>query len=341
MTFEATFPRIGVVIIGVNVQPYIADCVKSVLAVDYPQALLEVVYADGGSTDNSNVIARTHGARVIESNEEHPTASSGRNAGWRALRAPFILFLDADTTLDPGFLKRSIMEFKDQTVAVCGLRQERYPYRNLYHMIAAMEWDSEIGPCRFFGGDILIRRDVLEKTNGYDESLWGGEDPDLSYRVRKLGFQIVRLDHPMTTHDINMSTFKQYLKRAYRTGYNYVNLSLRYLRDPEKMWLREVIRIVYKALLPVFLIACGIAFGHPAIGLLLALVIFMRPLLAFARLKEEFRQNSKYTLVYVIHSAVVIYPQFLGIIRCLYGILAGRPLQNSAKSFSPNSRTST
>jgi len=332
VTPYATLPRIGVVAIGVNVQSYIADCIDSVHAADYPRALLEIVYVDGGSTDKSVDIAKSCGARIVPSDEERPTASGGRNAGWRALEAPYILFLDSDTMLDPGFLKRALPEIKNQVAAVCGLRRERHPYRNLYHMITAMEWHFEIGPCRYFGGDVLIRRDVLEKTNGYDESLWGGEDPELSYRVRQKGFQIIRLDVPMTLHDINMGTFKQYFKRAYRTGYNYANLSIRHLGRPEKMWLPEVIRVVYKALLPIFLIVCGIAFGHPLVGFLLALAVFSRPLLAFARLKEEYRENGKNTLIYVIHTAVVVYPQFFGVLRYFWGAIARRPLQNKAKT---------
>lgn len=336
MTPDATLPKIGVVIIGVNVQRYIADCIESVHAADYPRTLVEIVYVDGGSTDNTVNIAKAHGARVVLSEDEHPTPSGDRNAGWRGLNAPYILFLDSDTTLDPGFLKRALSEIKNQVAAVCGHRQERHPYRNLYHMIAAMEWRDEIGLCRYFGGDVLIRRDALEKTNGYDESLWGGEDPDLSYRVRQLGFQVIRLDVPMTTHDINMSTFRQYFKRAHRTGYNYISVCLRHLRNPEKMWLSEIIRIVYKALLPVLLIIFGIAFGYPMTGLLLALVIYFRPLLAFSRLKEEYRENNKNTFIYVIHSAVVVYPQFLGILRYLYGVILGRPLQNKSKTPSPH-----
>ena len=79
------------------------------------------------------------------------------------------------------------------------------------------------------------------------EDLIAGEDPELSYRIRQSGWQILRIDAQMTTHDINMSTFRQYLKRAYRSGHAYAEIALRFLRNEEKLWLKELTRIVVKA----------------------------------------------------------------------------------------------
>ena len=115
-----------------------------------------------------------------------------------------------------------------------------------------MEWHYETGPCRYFGGEVLVRRSVLETTGGFDEDLVAGEDPELSYRIRRNGWQILRIDAPMSIHDINMTNFRQYLKRAYRSGYAYVEIALRFIRKPEKLWLKESIRILVKALLPIW-----------------------------------------------------------------------------------------
>jgi cellulose synthase/poly-beta-1,6-N-acetylglucosamine synthase-like glycosyltransferase len=331
VTSDTDFPRIGVVIIGVNAERYLADCIESVRAADYPQDRLEIVYSDGGSTDATLEIARAHGARIVPPDEERPTPSGGRNSGWRALDTTHVLFLDCDTMLDPAFLKLALPALRGPVAAVCGQRYERYPYRNVYHLIMSMEWRAETGYCRYFGGDVLILRDALEKTNGYDVSVLVGEDPELSYRVRKCGFQVVRLDTRVTTHDINMSSFRQYWKRAVRTGYSYVEVCLRHIKDPEKMWLREVVRIVYKALLPIVLILAGAASGHLIIGLILGLLVLARPLFSFARLQREYRENTRNTLIYVLHSAFVVYPQFIGMLRYFWGRVAGKPLRNKPR----------
>jgi len=324
-----TQPKIGVVIIGINVRNYLADCIRSVQSADYPQELLEIVYVDGGSRDDSPQIAKSFGGvKVIELKDRHPTPGRGRNAGWRALSTPLIQFLDADTLLHPGWFKQTLPVLNDQTAAVCGHRREIYPSKNIYHVLTDMEWHYEIGPCRYFGGDVLVDRGALEKTGGFDDQLVAGEDPELSYRIREQGRQILRIDIPMTVHDINMSTLGQYLKRAYRSGYAYAEIALRFIKKREKLWLKELIRITYKALVPIALVMAGFMVGKVWIGIFLGLLILGRPFFRLGRLKQNFQQPWKYMFLYAGHTALVVYPQFGGILRYFWGRVFGRPLKN-------------
>ena len=325
----ATLPEIGVVIIGVNVERYLADCIRSVHAADYPRELLKIVYVDGGSRDASVRIARgVEGVEVIELNDRHPTPGRGRNAGWKTLAAPLIQFMDADTVLDPDWFQRACAVLDDSKPAVCGHRRERYPQKNVYHRFTEMEWHYETGPCRYFGGEVLVRRSVLETTGGFDEDLVAGEDPELSYRIRRNGWQILRIDAPMSIHDINMTTFRQYLRRAFRSGYAYAEIALRFIRNPEKLWLKESIRIVGKALLPICLVVAGILTGNTGWGILLGLLILFRPLFNLGRLKQGSQQPWGTVLLYAGHTALVVYPQFWGMMRYFWGRATGRPLQN-------------
>ncbi|MEE8540816.1 MAG: glycosyltransferase family 2 protein, partial [Desulfobacterales bacterium] len=158
-------PPIGVVIIGVNVKQYLADCIRSVRSADYPQDRIEIVYVDGGSRDESPQLAKAHsGVRVIELKDRHPTPGRGRNAGWQMLATPLIQFLDADTILNPLWFKKALSRLDEDIVAVCGHRREKFPHKNFLHVLTEMEWHYELGPCRYFGGDVLVKREALEKT---------------------------------------------------------------------------------------------------------------------------------------------------------------------------------
>lgn len=132
----------------------------------------------------------------------------------------------------------------------------------------------------------------------------------------------------MTRHDINMSTFGQYLKRAYRSGYAYAEIGFRFIKNKEKLWLKELIRITYKAVVPIALILAGFIIGKVWLGVLLGLLILGKPFFRLNRLKKDFRQPWKYTLLYAGHSALVVYPQFWGILRYLLGRAFGNPLRN-------------
>jgi GT2 family glycosyltransferase len=324
-----TQPKIGVVIIGINVEKYLSDCIRSVQSADYPQERLEVVYVDGGSRDNSPAIAKAiDGVTVIELNDRYPTPGRGRNAGWKFLSTPLIQFMDADTEIDPRWFKDAYRLLSEQVVAVCGHRREKFPTKNNYHRLVNMEWLYEIGPCRYFGGEVLIKREVLEETGGYDEALIAGEDPELSYRIRQIGWQILRIDTQMTTHDINMSTFRQYLKRAFRSGHAYAEIALRFVRNEEKLWLKELTRIVVKAIIPVSFVILGVMIGKTVLGLLLGLLILGKPYFRLGRIKRQYRQTWKTSILYVGHTALVVYPQFCGVLRYFWGIFTRNPLKN-------------
>ncbi|HHO76656.1 MAG TPA: glycosyltransferase [Deltaproteobacteria bacterium] len=329
-------PAIGVVIIGINVERYLADCIHSVQASHYPQELLTIVYVDGGSRDTSVAVAKDiEGVTVVELDDVHPTPGRGRNAGWKIADTPFIQFLDADTLVDPDWFSKALGHINGRTVAVCGRRRERDRERNLFHAITDMEWIYETGPCRYFGGDVLIKREVLEATAGFDEALVAGEDPELSYRVRQLGFQILRIDIPMTLHDINMSSWSQYFRRAYRSGYAYAEIGMRFIRNRERLWLRELARIVIRAVAPPAVIFAGYLTGFKTPGIILGLLVLLRPILRMGNLLKTFGQTRTMTFAYACHSILVIYPQFLGIARYFWGKFNDAPLQNQGVADRP------
>lgn len=333
-------PEIGVVIIGINVASYIADCIRSVHLADYPQERISVIYVDGGSMDDSIGIAKSFDqVTVVELDDPHPTPGRGRNAGWKALSTPYIQFMDADTIVHPDWFKRSIDRIEGQCVAVCGHRRERYPQKNIFHVLTEMEWHYEMGPCRYFGGEVLLKRTVLEETGGFDENLVAGEDPELSYRIRQNGWEIQRLDLPMTRHDINMRHLRQYIKRAYRSGYAYAEIGLRFMRNTEKMWLKELIRVTAKAMLPILLISGGVMVGWAGTGLFLGLIVLFRPMFSLPRLKRTYGQTWTHTLTYAVHSACVVFPQFFGVLRYLSGKALGRPLKNKGRAAVTETRT--
>ena len=326
---EKQYPNIAVVIIGINVESYISECIKSVLDSKYPADRLKIVFVDGGSNDRSVELARRFSeVRVIELKDPSPTPGKGRNAGFRAAQAPLIQFMDADTTLHPEWFEKALPYFKDKVAAVCGNRKERYPDKNFYHTIGNIEWHYKEGPCRYFGGEAMIRRDILEQCGGYDESLVAGEDPDLSYRIRQHDRVIYRIKEDMTTHDLNMTRFRQYLKRAFRTGHAYAEIGLRYVRNKEKMWLREFLRICAGLCFPWLILALGLLSGNLVLGIILALVMAFRPLWKTFRFRREFNLTTAAAFLYALHLSFVVYPQFAGVLRYVYTLIFDSPLRN-------------
>lgn len=324
------------VIIGVNAASTLSRCIESVLRSRYSRGRIFIYYVDGGSTDESVAVARRFAdVWVIELHPEYPTPGLGRNAGWRAGTSPLVQFLDSDTILDPEWMEKAAEAIASapNVGAVRGNRKEMHPEASVYNWIADLEWNAPPGECEAFGGDVMIWRRVLEATGGYDELLVGGEDPELSQRVRLQGFAIRQLDEPMTRHDLAMTRPGQYWRRAYRTGYGYAAVTLRFMTTAHGFWFHELIRIIVRGGGALALFAAGIV-GAGRQPSLLTLWIPAVLLLLFPRLFRisYFMTDKSLSPVdagkYAWHCSLIVVPEFFGVLRFVFGTLFGRPLRN-------------
>ena len=226
--------------IGRNEGPRLAACFESIRAARQLPEPTELIYVDSHSTDGSPECAASYAAKVVELGPGKTTAARARNAGWQAATAPFLLFLDGDTILHPDFVARALPEFANPRVAVVwGHRREIRPEASIYNRVLDLDWIALPGDTDYCGGDALMRREVLERTNGFDPALIAGEEPDLCRRIRGLGFRILHIDAPMTGHDLALHHVSQYWRRAIRTGHAYAEVSARYRDTADPLWTRE------------------------------------------------------------------------------------------------------
>ena len=230
-------PMLSVVVIGRNEGARLVRCLESIAQMSPLQGSIEVIYVDSGSTDGSLERAAQFNVKVKRLESANPCAAAGRNAGWREAKAPIIFFLDGDTVLERNFVADTIAELNDPKVAVVfGNRREIKPKASIYNRLLDLDWIAPSGAVEFCGGDALIRREVLERVDGFDERLIAGEEPEMCQRIRALGFTILHVDRPMTGHDLAMTRFSQYWRRAVRSGYAYAEVSRRFRNTDLPLW---------------------------------------------------------------------------------------------------------
>ena len=310
------FPTLSVVVIGRNEGELLARCLESVQRMRWPGSL-ELIYVDSCSSDESPELAGRAGAHVIRLDTGKPTAARGRNAGWRQASAPLILFLDGDTILDPDFPQRAFDALgADPSVAVIwGHRREIHPTTSIYNRVLDLDWIYPPGITDFCGGDALVRRDVLGRVGGYDESLIAGEEPEMCRRIRECGYKILHIDAPMVGHDLAITCFRQYWKRTVRAGYAYADVAARFRGAGEAFWVDEARRNIVRGVAMVVAPAAGLAISLAAASVvpaLLAAGIFgMLAVRTACRARWKCAQWST-LLLYGIHSHVQQIPILWG-----------------------------
>ena len=95
---------ISVVIPTLNAEPTLALTLAALVPAVVESVVQEAIVVDGGSTDGTRAIAEAAGTHLIE-------AGRGRGAqleaGASAARGDWLLFLHADTVLDPGWVEEA------------------------------------------------------------------------------------------------------------------------------------------------------------------------------------------------------------------------------------------
>lgn len=148
---------LSVVIPALNEEACLAAAVRSV------RDQAEVLVVDGGSTDRTAEVARAEGARVIAS---PPGRGRQLDRGARAATGAWLVFLHADTRLEPGWAS-AVRGLPSQVVGGAfrfAVDSPRPGYRLIEAGVALR--------CRLFRlpfGDqgIFVRREVYEMIGGF------------------------------------------------------------------------------------------------------------------------------------------------------------------------------
>lgn len=201
---QATGGKASIVIPVVNLWEYTALCLDSIAAfTDWPY---EIVVVDNGSTDRTAKGLRERPGVKAVRNDVNQGFAAACNQGWRAARGPYVVFLNNDTLLTPGWLRNLIVPLeRDPTLALVGACTnfargdqaipEAKGLRPEACLQFAEKWcDAHAGELQRVDALVAFclaaRRSVLEAVGGFDVAFGIGnyEDDDLCQRVRQAGF---------------------------------------------------------------------------------------------------------------------------------------------------------
>jgi glycosyltransferase involved in cell wall biosynthesis len=95
------FPKISIIIPVYNVEPYLRNCLDSV--VNQTMREIQIICINDGSTDNSSVILGECAgcdSRFLIINKTNGGVASARNAGLALAIGKYVIFVDSDDTVD-------------------------------------------------------------------------------------------------------------------------------------------------------------------------------------------------------------------------------------------------
>ncbi|KKS31965.1 hypothetical protein A2380_01080 [candidate division WWE3 bacterium RIFOXYB1_FULL_43_24] len=93
-------PAVSILIPTLNASSVLENCLESIKKQNYPTEKIEIIVADGGSTDGTVEMAKKYGAVVVENKLK--TGEAGKAAALRAAGGEFVALIDSDNILPDG-----------------------------------------------------------------------------------------------------------------------------------------------------------------------------------------------------------------------------------------------
>lgn len=179
-------PLVSVIITTKDEEVAIKSLLQSIKKQSYGN--IEIILIDNNSTDKTKEIAKSLGSKVYSFG---PERSAQRNYGAKIAKGKYLFFLDADMQLTKNIVKECVENSKgiggiiipEVSVAIRFWEKVKAFERTFYNI----DGGYLIEAARFFN------KKIFENMKGYDETITGPEDWDLTERIEKSGFKIGRI----------------------------------------------------------------------------------------------------------------------------------------------------
>jgi glycosyltransferase involved in cell wall biosynthesis len=191
MDYDKALMSISFVIPCYNEEKYIRDCILSIKREASYLPHYEIIVVDNNCTDQTVPIAMQEDVIVVS--EQQKGVVFARQKGYETAQYNLIANIDADSRLCEGWVEIALANIADpDVVAVTGPLVYDDVSRSLavstkfYYYLA---WFSNNFIGVFLqGGNAMIKKPALDKTNGYDTSIaFYGEDTMTAKRLESHG----------------------------------------------------------------------------------------------------------------------------------------------------------
>jgi biofilm PGA synthesis N-glycosyltransferase PgaC len=115
---NGSFPELPVTIIitAYNEEPVLEQKIKNTLAIDYPAALLHIIFITDGSTDDSHKFFNRYPFITLLHQPERKGKYAAIKRAMQKVQTPVVIFSDANTMLNKECIQKIIPHYQDEKV---------------------------------------------------------------------------------------------------------------------------------------------------------------------------------------------------------------------------------
>ncbi len=223
--------RVTIAMPSYNEEHYIEACIASVQAQDYPADLIEILIADGRSTDRTReILARLSAADPRIRMIDNPARLQAAGLGLLVKEATgdIVVRMDVHAEYAPDYVRRCV-EVLERTGAdnVGGAQRAKARTPFQHALCAALQSPLGVGGAKYRSADAegfvdtvflgAFRRRVFETVGLWDPGAITNEDAELNQRILDTGGQIY-LSKDIVVHYFPRESLKALAKQYFRYG---------------------------------------------------------------------------------------------------------------------------
>jgi glucose-1-phosphate thymidylyltransferase len=245
-------PFVSVLMPVRNEATFIEQSLKAVIAQDYPSERMEVIVADGMSTDGSAQIVESFKSRhsvVTLINNPGKIVATGLNLAFEHASGEVIVRVDGHCEIAKDYVTRCVEHLLNEDVDGVGGPLDTIGQSPLARVIArAMSSPFGVGGAAFrtkrnktMLTDTVAfpayRRSIVERAGCFDEELVRNQDDEYNYRLRKMGAKLL-LASDVHCRYYSRSSLSSLWRQYFQYGYWKVRVMQKH---PGEMRLRQFI----------------------------------------------------------------------------------------------------
>lgn len=253
----AGLPTVSILLPVRNEQSFIAACLQAVFNQDYPHELMEILIADGASTDETiskiqSLVSETE-MPVFVLNNPARIVPTGLNLLIPRAKGEIIIRVDGHCVIAPDYVSRCVSHIQEAGVDGVGGPMHTVG-DDLISEVTALAMSSKFGvgnsSFRTETGQTKLAdtvpfpaytREVIQKAGLYDEELVRNQDDEYNNRIRELGGKILLAEDVRSTYYSRGSLGKLW-KQYFQYGYWKVRVLQKH---PRQMSMRQFVPPVF------------------------------------------------------------------------------------------------
>jgi len=301
-----SLPGVSIIVTTFNSESTIDECLRSILELDYPKQLLEVIVIDGGSKDATTERTKAYPVKLVFSQLNPPAAY---NLVLKTVENGIIGLIDSDAKVEKGWLRKLVKHLDDPKVAGASGTVETWNKDKLVPRAIGYELNYRYRRLpntveRVATMNLLLKKKVTLEIGGFDEALPTQYDTDLGARLAKAGYRIA-FDAEAVCYHFHRPTLRTFFKQQYKYGQNTWKLYFKHPRlakgDKITDWWMNIQPILYgiAAILLLISVVTKFQFIPSLIFLALVLITTLHYTFSAARISYIFHDPSAMYLIVI------------------------------------------